>query len=177
MMRLSRPPASEYRAYFDRYVSLVEELDLPALLEHQASSLREGLVGLSEERAGFRYAPGKWSVREVLGHMVDTERVFGFRALSIARGELASLPPFDENAYAVLAGHDRCSITGLVDEFTQVRNSHVLLFRHMDDAAWERLGRVDGHPTSTRAVAFIMAGHVRHHARVLSTRYGVRVSA
>lgn len=167
------PTSSEYRAYFDRYIALVRDEDVLRLLAHQDAAVREALADLPEERAAYRYAAGKWSVREVLGHMIDTERVFGFRALSIARGELASLPPFDENAYAGLAGHDRCAVAELAREFGLLRRSHVMLFRHMDEAAWGRIGSVDGHPTSTRAVAFMMAGHVRHHGRILSERYGV----
>jgi hypothetical protein len=176
-MKFSRPPSSEYLPYFDRYISLVHEADVVEVLERQAGAVRDSLAGLSEAKAGFRYAPGKWSVREVIGHLIDTERVFGYRALAVARGELASLPSFDENAYAALSRHDGCPLTGLVDEFTALRRSHVLLFRHMDDAAWERLGRVDGHPMSTRAAAYIMAGHARHHAMLFSARYGVPITA
>ena len=172
----SRPEAAEYRSYFDRYISLVTEEDLPGVLERQAAEVERVLGELPAAVAGFRYAPGKWSVREVLGHLIDTERVFGYRAVAIARGEEASLPPFDENAFAALAGHERCAVAELAREFGLLRRSHVMLFRHLDEAAWRRTGNVDGHRTSTRAVAFMMAGHVRHHARILSERYGVPIT-
>lgn len=172
-----RPIAGEYAPYFDSYISLVYEDQVLSLLNAQASTVHDALSGLSDERAGRRYAPGKWSVRELLGHVIDAERVFGYRALSLARGETRALPPFDEDAYAAAAGHDRVPIDELAEEFATLRRSHVLMFKHLDEAAWARVGRLNDHPTSARAVAFIMAGHVRHHARVLSERYGIAFRA
>lgn len=171
-----RPSASQYFPYFERYVSLVPESDVLPVLSGQVSEIQACSV-LSEEKAGFRYAVGKWSVREVIGHIIDTERVLGYRALCIARGEVFSLPEFDENQYALAAGHDRCRLPELIEEFSGLRGSHLHMFRHLDDAGWERVGHVNAHPTTTRALAFIMAGHVRHHANILSTRYGVEIRA
>lgn len=173
----TRPDSSEYRDYFERYISLVEEIDVLGLLNAQADLVHGAMSGLSEERGGYRYAPGKWTVREALGHLVDTERVFGYRALSIARGETFNLPSFEEDLYAAAAGHDRAPIDELAEEFATLRRSHVLMLRHLDDAAWQRIGLSNGHPLSTRAVAFIMAGHVRHHAHLFTERYGVPVRA
>lgn len=172
-----RPEPSEYRDYFERYISLVKEDDVLALMNVQADAVHGALSGLSQERGGYRYAPGKWTVREVLGHLIDTERVFGYRALSIARGETFSLPSFDEDKYATAAGHDRAPVDELAEEFATLRRSHVLMLRHVDATAWLRVGVCNGHPLSTRAVAFIMAGHVRHHANLYSERYGVPVRA
>lgn len=172
-----RPTAGEYGQYFDRYISLVTEADVLAALNAQASQVHDALSGLSDTRASHRYAERKWTVREVLGHIVDCERVFGFRALAIARGEQYSLAPFEEDDYAALAGHDRVSIDELAEEFATLRRSHVLMFKHLDDAGWARVGVVNGAPMSVRAVAFILAGHVRHHARILTDRYGVAVRA
>lgn len=168
---------TEYAPHFDRYVSLVKEGDVLGLLNTQAAAVHGALSGLSDDRAGFRYAPGKWTVREVLGHLVDTERVFGYRALSIARRETISLPGFDENEYAAVAGHDRVPIDELAEAFATLRRSHVLLFKHLDDEAWRRVGTVNTHPTSTRAMAYIMAGHIRHHANLYTERYGIPVRA
>jgi len=173
----SRPEPAEYREYSARYVSLVQEADVLSLMDAQAGLVHDALAGLSDERSGHRYAPGKWSVREALGHMIDTERVFGFRALAVARGETWALPGFDENAYAAIAGADRVPIGELAEEFATVRRSHVLMFRHLDEAAWRRIGTVYEHPTSVRALAFIMAGHVRHHATLFAERYGIPVRA
>jgi len=172
-----RPSQSEYFAYFERYVSLVPEGDVLPVLRKQVGAVQMACASLSEERAGFRYAPGKWSVRQVLGHIIDTERVFGYRALCIARGEVLSLHSFDENAYAAKAGHDLCPLPELVEEFHALRQSHMHMLHHLDPAAWERVGCVNEHPTSTRAMAYIMAGHVRHHAAVLSERYGIEIVA
>jgi len=172
-----RPTAGEYAASFDRYISLVTESDVLAVLDAQASTVHDALSGLSDARAAHRYAEGKWSVGQLLGHLVDCERVFGFRALAIARGEAYSLAAFDEDAYAVAAAHDRVPIDELAEEFATLRRSHVLMFKHLDAASWARVGTVNNTPTSVRAVAFIMAGHVRHHARILTDRYGVALRA
>lgn len=172
-----RPDRGEYPQYFERYVSLLTHNTIVPVLNEQADGVHGALSGLSGERAAWRYAPGKWSVRELLGHVVDTERVFGHRALAIARGETYSLPSFDENAYAAIAHHDHAPIEQLAEEFATLRRSHVLMLTHLDEAAWARRGVVNGKPMSTRAMAFIMAGHVRHHARVLTERYGVVVRA
>lgn len=172
-----RPLEGEYAEHFVRYVSLVEEHDILPVLNAQASTIHDALSGLSDARAATRYAPGKWSVREVLGHVVDAEQVFGYRALALARGEHVSLPSFDENGYADAAGHDRVPIDELAEQFATLRRSHVLMLKHLDRDGWTRVGSVNEHPTSARAVAFIMAGHVRHHARILTDRYGVAVRA
>lgn len=172
-----RPPPDEYPEFFERYVSLLTQDSVVPVLNAQASAMHDALSGLSDERAGWRYAPEKWSIRELLGHVVDTERVFGCRALAIARGETHSLPSFDENAYAAIAGHDRAAIDQLAEEFATLRRSHVLMLSHLEEDAWSRKGTVNGNTMSTRAMAFIMAGHVRHHARILTERYGVVVRA
>ena len=172
-----RPSPAEYAAYFDRYVSLVPETDVLAVLNGQAERVHAALSGLSDERASHRYAPGKWSVRESLGHIIDAERVFGYRAMSIARGESLPLLSFDQNAYAEAANHDHAPIDELAEPFATLRRSHVLMLKHLAPEAWGRVGVVGEHPTSTRAMAFIMAGHVRHHANVLKERYGIPVRA
>jgi len=121
MANVGRPEAGEYAPYFERYVSLVPGEDPLAVLEEQAVAVRRTLQGLPEAGAGFRYAPEKWSVCEVVGHCADAERVFAYRALAFARGEKAALPPFDENEFARLAGHDGVPFAELLDEFAAVR--------------------------------------------------------
>ena len=175
-MEYTRPTDGEYMPFFGRYVSLVTEDTILETLQQQAQTIQAVLSGLSETQAGFRYAPDKWSVREVLGHMIDAERIFGYRALSIARGEERSLHSFDENDYAANSNHDRYAFSELIEEFASLRRSHMLMFKHMDASAWHRVGRVNDHPTSTRGLAFIMAGHVRHHARVWSERYNLQIT-
>lgn len=170
---MSRPEPSEHTKEFGRYIALVPGDDPLPALEAQLGTLSAALSGLSPERAGFRYAEGKWSVREIVGHLVDAERILGYRALSVARGETANLPGFDEDQYAANAGHDQVPLHELLEELTLVRRSHLHLFRHLPAAAWTRLGTANGNPLSVRAAAFVLAGHLEHHRGVLRERYGV----
>ena len=149
------------------------ESDVLAVLEEQIGDVRSALSGVSEERSLFRYAPEKWTIRDLVGHVIDTERVLGYRAVAIGRGDATPLPGFDENAYAASAGAQRTSLAALLREFEAVRTSNLLHLRRLDRSAWTRLGTANGHPTSVRALAFILAGHVRHHLAVLAERYGV----
>lgn len=174
-MPLQRPAPNEHSEYFGRYVSLVSESDILSVLERQPEKARAALAPLPEEKASYRYAPGKWSILQVLGHVIDSERVFGYRALCIARGESVALPGFDENSYAANSGHDGCRMPGLLAELEALRRSHVSLLRHLVPAAWSRIGVANGQPVSVRALAYIMAGHLRHHLTVLQTRYGVEM--
>lgn len=172
-MNHERPAPSEFRPEFGRYVSLVPDGDLVEFLTLQGVELADRCAGLPDAKASFRYAPGKWSVRELLGHVLDTERVFGYRTLALARGDSSDLPSFEENGYAAASGHDRVPIGELAEEFSHLRKSHVLLLRHLEEAAWGRVGSVSGFATSTRAMAFVLAGHAAHHAAVLARLYGV----
>jgi hypothetical protein len=143
------------------------------VLTGQIGGVASFLASVPEERAGFRYAPEKWSIREVVGHVIDCERVFGYRALSLARGETQSLPGFDETVYAARAGHDRFTLSSLVEEFQCLRQSHLHMFRRLSDTAWLTKGTANGHPTSVRGLAYVIAGHLRHHMSILTSRYGV----
>lgn len=173
MAKVGRPDAGEYAPYFERYVALVTGEDPLTVLEEQAVTLRRTLEDLPEARAGVRYAPEKWSVREVVGHCTDAERVFAYRALAFARGEKAALPPFDENEFARLAGHDAVPLAELLEEFAAVRTATLHLLRHLPPAAWRGRGVASGKEISVRALAFIMAGHVTHHLGILREKYGV----
>ena len=173
MKDIGQPEASEYAPYYARYVSLVPGGNILRVLEKQAGDLQEVLSAIPEDRAGFRYAAEKWSIREVLGHVIDVERVFGYRALSFARGEKAPLPPFDENEYARQSGHDAIPLADLLQEFESVRAATVLLLRHLSAESWLRVGVASGKAVSVRALAFIMGGHVEHHLTILHERYGV----
>ena len=107
----------------------------------------------------------------MLGHVIDCERIFGYRALCLARGESQSLPGFEQDDYAAVAGHDAVPLSELVEEFASLRASHVHMFAHFDEPAWTRIGLVNGHPTSARAMAFVIVGHARHHVNILRERY------
>jgi hypothetical protein len=174
---IDRPAPSEYSRFFERYISLVPTTDIVAELDHQRAATAAVIGQVAEDRAGFRYAPGKWSIREVLGHVIDAERVFGWRALCVARGDPQPLPGFEENDYAASAGHDQCRLASLGEEFDGLRRSHVLMLRHLPDPAWLRVGNANGNPVSVRALAYILVGHLRHHLSVLEQRYGVATGA
>ena len=168
---IGRPVEVEFAPFYAGYVSLVPEADVLRVLEDQVADVRECTRAFIPTREGFRYAEGKWSVREVLGHVTDAERVFGYRAFCFSRGDENPLPGFDENDYVARSGFDRCSLTTLVQEFGQLREANLTVLGRLDDAAWQRMGTASGKPVSVRALAYIMAGHVRHHLQILSTRY------
>jgi hypothetical protein len=176
-MKIERPVPGEYPAVFERYVARVPEADALVPLERQISEIRAALGGLPAERAGYRYAPGKWSVRELLGHVTDTERVFAYRAMCIARGEIASLPGFEENDYAANAGHDRYALGDLLAEFESGRRANLSMLSHLDETAARRVGTANGAPVSARAIAYMMVGHARHHLAVLGDKYGIAAGA
>ena len=171
---IGRPASGEYGEYFDRYVVRVPESDILAVLGSQKKEFTTLLSTVGKDQEGYRYAEGKWSIRQVVGHVIDAERVFGYRAVCIARGETTPLPSFDENPYAEAAGSDDVPLAELLMEFRSIRESHELMFRHFPPQAWQRMGHAGGSPATPRAIAYIMAGHARHHAAVLAERYLVR---
>lgn len=172
---IGRPEPTEYAPYFERYISLVPDGNILEALAAQPAALRRMLGGLSQEQAGYRYTEGKWSIREVVGHVIDAERVFGYRALCIARGDTTPLPSFDENAYSRNAPHDDCPLAELLEEFETVRKGHILLFRHLRTEDWRRKGVANNFPVSPRGMAYNMTGHVFHHLNGLRDNYGVKV--
>jgi hypothetical protein len=176
-VRIERPASGEYNPYFQRYVSRVAEEDVLPVLEAQRAEIRRVLSGVPEERGGYRYAPGKWTVRQLVGHVIDTERIMAYRALCIARGETAALPGFEQDDYVASAGHDRWTLAELLEDFDRVRRSNVAMLAHLDEAAVRRVGTAGGHPASVRALAYVMAGHLRHHLGILAERYGIGAAA
>ena len=168
-----RPQPTEYAPFFEPYVSRVPEEEILPVLAAQVAETRRLAAGVSADREGHRYAPGKWSVREVLGHLTDGERLFGYRALCIGRGDENPLPGFDEQAYMVHAGFDALPLADLAEDFAAARESNLRMLIRFDRDAWRRIGTANGVAVSTRALAWIMAGHVRHHLAVLKDRYGL----
>jgi uncharacterized damage-inducible protein DinB len=166
-----RPAAGEYATAYARYIDNVPDGDVVALLERQLGETQALLGGLDDARGLHRYAPGKWSVKDVVGHMADSERVFAYRALAIARGERADLPTFEEDDYAAAAGRDRQPLADVLADFAAVRQATLALLRQLDAEAWRRIGSAGGNPISVRALVYAIAGHERHHAGVLRERY------
>ncbi len=167
----TRPDASEYAPFLGTYVAEVPAGDVLQILEEQGHGTQRLLAGLSETQALQRYAPGKWSVKEVVGHLMDSERVFAYRALRFARADATALPGFDEQAW-VPAGHfDARPLLALAAELEQVRRGTLALFRSFDAATLARRGTASNHEISVRALAYVIAGHERHHLRILRERY------
>jgi hypothetical protein len=169
-----RPTDSEYAPYYERYVSLVDG-NVLAVLEEQKGVLRRLAESIPPERESYRYAEGKWSIREVIGHMIDGERVFGYRSFCISRGDQTPLPGFDENRYIADSDYNNRSLHDLVDELIAARDLNLRTFHALSEEAWSRLGIASGHPVSVRALAYITAGHLKHHVKVLASRYGMEV--
>ncbi len=171
----SCPASDEYAEFYTGYVAAVSDpnVDIVGLLERQCDDVLARFRPLASERAHHRYAPGKWSVTEVIGHLADAERVFLYRALRFSRGDQTPLPGFDENAYVAAAGFDDRPIAEVLDEYAAVRRASICFFRSLTADAWTRRGTANGHPVSVRAFAYIVAGHERHHLAVLRDRYGV----
>ena len=169
---LQRPAADEHAEYYGRYIALVPDGDLVAAMHATHSELITRLSAAATKSA-HRYAPGKWSVAEVVQHLSDAERVFSYRILNFARGNDQPLPSFDENAWAPASQADARPFADVVHEFDAVRAATVALVRGIPAADWARRGIMSGHPASARAVAYIIAGHERHHGALLAERYGV----
>ena len=172
-MTTGKPAATEYAPFYAGYVARVTEDDILGVLGAQKTEIGALARSLAPAKETYRYAEGKWSIREVLGHLIDVERVFGYRAFCFSRGEQAALPSFDENQYVSVAQADAIPLRELAGEFATVRDSNLAFLRRVGDDAWTRVGTASGKPVSVRALAWIMAGHPRHHVAVLRERYGV----
>ena len=170
-----RPAAGEYAPYYDTYIKLLPEpeLDLTKVLGQQIKETHALLKGVTEDKANFAYGPGKWTIKEVVGHMSDVERVMSYRALRIARSDATPLPSFDENAWVPVAKFGRLSIHQLVDQFAAVRNATIDLVKELEPDAFQRKGTASNKEITVRALFFIIAGHERHHVKLLHERYGL----
>ena len=172
MLRISKPEPDEYAEYYGKYVKQVGDDALATLRSSSAATARL-LSGVAEPQAMFRYAPGKWCVKEVLGHIIDAERVFAYRAMSIAREDATPLPGFDENAWLPAGRFDRRALQDLVAEYQAVRAATLALFASFDESALGRRGTASNQPVSVRGLAHIIAGHELHHVALLRERYGL----
>jgi hypothetical protein len=169
-----RPAADEFGAYYAGYIDLVPAgEEIVAVLARQREATLSRFGSVTEGRGAHRYAPGKWSVKEVVVHLSDAERIMAYRALRFARADGTPLPGYDENAYVPLSGADAQPLAALVTEWGHVRQATVSLFRHLPAEAWTRRGTANGMPASVRALAWIIAGHELHHLRTLAERYGL----
>ncbi|NUO82016.1 DinB family protein [candidate division KSB1 bacterium] len=170
---IPKPAPSEYNPYYEKYVSKIAEGDVLALLQAQNEATVRLLNKVPESHAAFCYAPEKWSIKEVVGHLCDTERIMSYRALRIGRGDATPLPGFEQDDYVQAAQFDSRTLADLVNEFQLIRQATLALFRAFDETALLRTGTANNSPASTRALAYIIAGHEKHHVQVLRERYKV----
>jgi hypothetical protein len=171
MTMIGRPEPTEAAPYYFTYINQVGGEDVTAVIENQLEESLALFAGISEERSQFRYAADKWSVRQVLNHLTDTERAMSFRALWFARGFSTPLPSYDQDVAASGAGADGVAWSDHVEEFRYVRLATISLFRNMPGEAWRRSGIASDNPFTVRALAFIIAGHLTHHVTILRDRY------
>jgi hypothetical protein len=165
-----RPQADEYPVFYKGYIDTVKD-DVLAELEHQIESFTTLLKGIPEEKAGFAYAEGKWTIIELLGHMLDTERIMAYRALRIARNDSTPLPGFEENDYVANAHFADRSLDSMREEFEYLRKANLFLIKSFNETEFSRVGISNDKPISVKALVFIIAGHLNHHIRILNERY------
>jgi uncharacterized damage-inducible protein DinB len=170
---IPRPASSEYAPYYGTYVGAVPEGDLLSLLKRQGRETVKLLREINEKKSQYRYAPGKWTIREVAGHISDAERVFTYRALRFARGDATPLASFDQNEWAAETNADARPLAEHIEELAAVRAATLALFRGFSEEQFARSGTASGHQVTVRALAYITAGHERHHVKILRERYGV----
>jgi hypothetical protein len=172
------PETGEYASAFAGYVGRIgEDEDILLVLSDQLDRLPAWLDRIPESHADYRYAPAKWSIKEVVGHLCDTERVFAYRALRIGRGDVTPLPSFDDQGYVDEQRAGDRTLVELAQEWADIRRATLSLFRNFPSSAWTRRGTASGQPVSVRAVAYVIAGHVRHHLEVLESRYAQALSS
>ena len=171
-MTINRPDASEFAPFYAGYIGKVPDSGPVKLLEEQIGQL-EKLKPMPEDKANHAYADGKWSVKEVIGHLADGERVFSYRLTRIARGDQTPLPGFEENDWAKAAPHRRRPMADVVNELLAVRRSTLALVGSLDETSIANRGVANNNPVTARAICWIIAGHTKHHLDILSERYGV----
>ncbi len=170
-MMIARPEPGEYAPYYDRYISLVAGADILGTLDAQRRQMLLLLSGRDESDGNFRYTPDKWNAKEVMGHVCDTERVFAYRALRIARGDQTPMEGFEQDDYVKNGPFARVSLEEIVEDYIGVRRATLTLLRNLDEAAWMRRGVANKNEVTVRALAYMIAGHELHHRRILEERY------
>jgi uncharacterized damage-inducible protein DinB len=168
---MNRPEKNEYAEYYERYVSLVQETDVVKVLEDQQFELLELFKEISEEKSLYAYAEGKWTIKELLGHLTDGERIFAYRALRISRADKTPMEGFEQDGYIENSNFNNTKLSELLTEFLYTRKANTILFQNLTDEDWLRTGTASGATVSVRALAHIMVGHIRHHLTILRERY------
>ena len=168
---MNRPETNEYDPYYDTYISLVDGNDVLPVLDAQPAEIRAIFSDMPEEKGTFAYTEGKWTIKEVLSHLIDGERMFAYRTLRVSRGDKTPIEGFEQDGYIENSNANNRSFAELLDEFDLQRRSNMLLFNNLSDEASKRIGTANEKEISVRAIIYCMAGHVRHHIRILNKRY------
>ncbi len=168
---MSKPSPTNYPGYFQKYIDQVPETDLFAALTNQSAGIEDFLNSIPEEKQTYAYAEGKWTIKEMLQHITDTERIFGYRALCFARGEKTNLPGFEENEYAAGSNANSRQWKSLVAEFIAVRKTIEMLFESFSEEALSKIGTANNNNSSVESIGFITVGHFYHHKKILQERY------
>ncbi len=166
-----RPLSSEHPPYYDHYLGLVKDDDIIRTLKNQVIGIQAVISAIPEEKENHAYAEGKWTIKEVLGHIIDTERILGYRAIRFARKDKTVLPGFDENIFVANAQFNKRTLYDLGHEFAIVRGANLAAFKHFDETAMDQMGNANGKDVSVRAILYMIAGHAAHHMNVIQTKY------
>jgi hypothetical protein len=168
---LTRPNKEEYPSYYEDYIKLVPSGEMVSILEENLSKTISLFQSMTEANGEFRYAPNKWTIKEVLGHMTDTERIMSARLLRFGRGDSTPIPGFNENIYVNGANFNERPLKSLLEEFMVTRNATIALIKYMPEEAWLRKGLANNYENTTRAIAYMIAGHEMHHCQIIRDRY------
>ena len=174
---MPRPEPTEYAAAYAGYVDLITDQEIISVLERQIDELRSLADEINEDLGSFTYAPGKWTIKQLVGHLADGERIFAYRALRIARRDATPLPGFDQDPYIAAGRFDERPLAEIFQELIAVRRSNLFLFASLHDDDWSAVGTAADNPVSVRAIAYVMAGHIAHHLQILRERYLNRPNA
>jgi hypothetical protein len=168
-----RPGTGDNNPYYDRYISLIGEDDIIEVLEEQRITSEKFLKSFTEKQGNYSYADGKWTVKEVLGHVIDTEKIMAYRALAFARGEKQSLPGFEQDEYVAESNFNTRSLADMINEFLTVRESNIILFKSFNEEILNRRGTASESEVTVLALIYIIAGHEKHHMKILRKKYGL----
>ena len=168
---MKRPEKTEYNEYYGHYVSLAAETDIVSAMQTQLDEVNDLFSEITDEKGLYAYAEGKWTIKELFGHLIDTERVFAYRAFRFSRADETSLPGYDQDPYIENANYNSIKLADLLEELILMRKSNILFFKNLADEMWDRAGVASDNRISVRALAFIMVGHIRHHTRILKEKY------
>jgi hypothetical protein len=168
---MNRPETNEFDPYYDTYISLVADDDIITVLDSQTAELSRLISGVPDEKGAFAYADGKWTIKEVLSHLIDGERMFAYRVLRISRGDETPIEGFEQDGYIENSNANNRAFAELLEEFGLLRKANILLLKNLSDEASRRIGTASEKQVSVRALVYIMAGHIKHHINILNQRY------